>query len=163
MPPFSAADEAAMREAIAVARAGMAAGQSPFGCAIRGARGEAALLAAAHNQVWARCDPTAHAEINAIRAAAQRLGSVHLAGCTLYSTCEPCPMCLAAIHWAQIARVVYGAAIADAAAVGFNELRIPAAELVRLGGSPLAVDAGCLAADCRALFTDWRAAGGRAY
>lgn len=161
-PSFSAADERAMRAAIAVAREGMAAGQSPFGCVIVAA-GEAAPLAAAHNQVWAHRDPTAHAEINAIRAAAERLGRVHLTGCTLYSTCEPCPMCLAAIHWAQIARVVYGAAIADAAAAGFNELAVPAAELVRLGGSAVAVEGGCLAAACGALFTDWRAAGGQPY
>lgn len=150
-----------MRAAIAAARRGIAAGQSPFGCAIiRGA----ALLVSAHNQVWASGDPTAHAEVNAIRAAAAELKTITLTGCTLYSTCEPCPMCMAAIHWARVERVVYGAAIADAASAGFHELHLPAADLVRLSGSPVHLEGGCLAAECRALFAAWLDTGAaRAY
>lgn len=155
------AEERWMREAIAAARAGIAAGQTPFGTAIvRG--GE--LLAAAHNQVWASGDPTAHAEVAAIRLAAARLGAISLAGCVLYSTCEPCPMCMAAIHWARLDRAVYGAAIADAASAGFHELRMPAERLLREGGSPVVLEAGCLADECRALFREWLASGAaRAY
>ncbi|TAN22194.1 MAG: nucleoside deaminase [Acidobacteria bacterium] len=153
---FTADDERWMREAIAVTRAGIAAGQTPFGCAIVRASG---LVAASHNQVWAAGDPTAHAEVTAIRAATAKLGAIALTGCTLYSTCEPCPMCMAAIHWARLERVVYGAAIADAAAAGFHELHLPAAELARLGGSPVAIEAGCLAPECRALFAAWQAHG----
>ncbi len=151
-----------MRQAIAQARAGIAAGQSPFGCVIVQAD---TLLAAGHNQVWASGDPTAHAEVCAIRtAAATGRGAALPSGCCLYSTCEPCPMCMAAIHWARVERVVYGAAIADAAAAGFHELQLSAAELVRLGGSPVRLEAGCLAAECRALFAEWKAAGrARAY
>ncbi|MGH9468588.1 MAG: nucleoside deaminase [Terriglobales bacterium] len=145
-------DEEWMREAIAVARAGIAALQSPFGCVIiHGGR----VLAAAHNQVWADTDPTAHAEVNAIRAASRALRSIALTGCTLYSTCEPCPMCMAAIHWARIERVVYGAEIADAAAAGFHELHLGAADLLRLGGSTVRIEGGCQAEACRRLFQDW--------
>ncbi|HWG36412.1 MAG TPA: nucleoside deaminase [Terriglobales bacterium] len=148
-------DEAAMRAAIAVAQRGIALGQSPFGTVIvETATG--ALVAEAHNQVWATCDPTAHAEINAIRAAASARANISLAGCTLYSTCEPCPMCLAACHWARLDRIVFGARIADARASGFNELSLPAADLLARAASPLALTADCLAPDCRALFQQWQ-------
>lgn len=144
-----------LRRAIAVARAGIAAGQSPFGSVVvRGAE----MVAAAHNTVWRDTDPTAHAEVNSIRAAARALGTIDLSGCTLYSTCEPCPMCLAAIHWAKIRRLVYGAEIADAAAAGFSELRVAARDLARMGGSSLVVEGGLLAGECRALFEDFRRA-----
>lgn len=165
MPPEAAPDAGWMRRAIAAARAGIAAGQSPFGAAIVRTRGggEGELLAACHNEVWARTDPTAHAEINAIREAAARLGGIDLSGCTVYTTCEPCPMCAAAIHWARLDAVIYGAAIADAAAAGFHELRLPAARLYEYGGSPVRILGGCLEEECRALFAEWRRAGGAAY
>jgi guanine deaminase len=142
-----------LRLAIRAAREGIAAGQSPFGSVIIR---DGAVVAASHNTVWRDTDPTAHAEVNNIRAAARALGSIALAGCTLYSTCEPCPMCLSAIHWAKIDRVVYGAAIADAAAAGFSELRVSASELARLGRSPLVVEGALLADECRALFEEFR-------
>ena len=150
-----------LRAAMRAAREGIAAGQSPFGSVIARA---GQVVAAAHNTVWRDTDPTAHAEVNNIRAAARALNTIDLAGCTLYSTCEPCPMCLSAIHWAKIARVVFGAAIEDAAAAGFSELRVPARELARLGGSPLVVEGGLLAEECRALFAEFRRASpGRTY
>ncbi|MCC7492085.1 MAG: nucleoside deaminase [Fimbriimonadaceae bacterium] len=139
--------------AIDICRAGIAAGQSPFGAAI--VRGDE-VVAVCHNRVWATGDPTAHAEVGAIRLAAAALQRISLAGCTLYSTTEPCPMCLSACHWAQLERVVYGAAIADAAAAGFSELRLPAADLAARGGSPLLVVAGPRRAECVALFEQWR-------
>ena len=142
-----------LRLAIRAARDGIAAGQSPFGSVIIR---DGAVVAAAHNTVWRDTDPTAHAEVNNIRAAARALGSIALAGCTLYSTCEPCPMCLSAIHWAKIERVVYGTDIADAAAAGFSELRIAASELARMSGSALVVEGGLLAEECRALFEEFR-------
>jgi tRNA(Arg) A34 adenosine deaminase TadA len=149
-------DEAGMRLAIEKCREGIAAGQWPFGTAVvQGGR----LLAATHNTVWRDGDPTAHAEVNGVRAAAAALGGIKLAGCTLYTTCEPCPMCLGAIHWAKIARVVYGATIADATEAGFSQLSVPAAELARLGGSPLLVEPGPLRAECRELFRLWKEAG----
>lgn len=141
-----------LRLAIAKAREGIAAGQSPFGSVIvRGAQ----VVAAAHNTVWRDTDPTAHAEVNSIRAAAHALGTIDLSACVLYSTCEPCPMCLSAIHWSKILRVVYGAEIADAAAAGFSELRMPARELARAGGSGMAIESGLLAEECRALFAEF--------
>lgn len=142
-----------LRVAIAAAREGIAAGQSPFGSAIVR---DGAVIAATHNTVWRDSDPTAHAEVNSIRAAARSLRTIALSGCDLYSTCEPCPMCLSAIHWAKIRRVVFGAGIEDAAAAGFSELRVPARELARMGGSALVVEGGLLVDECRALFEEFR-------
>ena len=145
-----------MRLAIRQAEEGIAAGQSPFGAAV--VHG-GVLVAAAHNTVWRDLDPTAHAEINAIRQAAAQLRRIGLNGCTMYTTCEPCPMCLSALHWSRIDAVYYGAAIADAQAAGFCELCVPAARLAELGGSPLRVVAGPLSQECVALFARWQAAG----
>jgi guanine deaminase len=145
-----------MERAIAKAREGIAAGQSPFG-AIIVRQGE--VVAATHNTVWRTCDPTAHAEVNCIRAAATALGVIDLSGCEMYSTCEPCPMCLAAIHWSKIDRVVFGANIADAAGAGFKELYVDARVLAEMGRSPLQVESGLLREECARLFADWREAG----
>jgi tRNA(Arg) A34 adenosine deaminase TadA len=154
-------DVAAMRLAIETARDGIAASQSPFGAVIVR---DFNIIAAAHNTVWRDCDPTAHAEINAIRQAAAALKSIDLSGSTILSTCEPCPMCLAAIHWSKIDRVVFGAAIADAEAAGFTELRVAAASLAQLGGSRLIVESGPCRDECSRLFADWAARGlGRPY
>lgn len=154
-------DEEYMRAAIASAKAGIAAGQSPFGAVVAC---DGQIVAAAHNSVWRDTDPTAHAEVNAIRQAATRLRRIDLSGCVMCATCEPCPMCLAAIHWSRIDRVVFGATIADAAAAGFRELHVDARALATLGGSPLRVESGPLAPECRALFDLWKAAGrGKAY
>lgn len=153
-------DEEFMRHAIAKTREGIAAGQSPFGSLIvHGDR----VIACTHNTVWQTTDPSAHAEVNCIRAAATALQSISLKGCALYSTTEPCPMCLAAIHWAKIDRVVFGATIDDAARAGFSELSIAAKDMVRLGRSPLKVESGLMAKECTALFDEWKNAGGRAY
>jgi guanine deaminase len=146
-------DAAFMRLAIGKAREGIDAGQSPFGAVI--VSGDK-VLAVAHNTVWSASDPTAHAEVNSIRQATADLGRIDLQGCTIYSTCEPCPMCLAAIHWSKIRRVVFGASIADADAAGFSELHVRARDLVKMGGSPLKVEAGLLRNECRALFSIWK-------
>src|SRR4051794_24739257 len=121
--PFSTDDHEFMKTAIAKTREGIASGQSPFGAIIVR---DGAIVAATHNTVWSTCDPTAHAEVNCIRSAAKALAAIDLSGCAMYSTCEPCPMCLAAIHWSKIDRVVFGATIADAAAAGFHELHVDA-------------------------------------
>lgn len=153
-------DEDYMRLALETARQGIAAGQAPFAAVIV-CDGR---TVAAHNTVWRDSDPTAHAEINAIRDAARALKRIALRGATLFTTCEPCPMCLAASHWARITRLVYGATIADAAAAGFSELRVDARRLARMGGSPLQIEAGLLEAECRALFHLWKnTASGKTY
>ena len=149
-------EESYMAMAIAKTREGIAAGQSPFGAIIVKS---GLVVATTHNTVWRDLDPTAHAEVNCIRSAATALRSISLAGCEMYSTCEPCPMCLAAIHWAKIDRVVFGATIADATAAGFCELHVDAAMLAQMGGSPLKVESGLLREECAALFAFWRDSG----
>ena len=82
---------------------------------------EGEILATGTNLVTTACDPTAHAEIVAIREACRKLAQFQLAGCDIYTTCEPCPMCLGAIYWARPARVYFGNTAADAAAIGFDD------------------------------------------
>lgn len=142
-----------MEIAIERARAGIACGQTPFGCAI--VRGDD-LLAAEHNSVWATIDITAHAEVNALRAACQASGEVLLEGTIAATTCEPCPMCMSALHWARIETVYFGASIADAEAAGFNELALPASQLLQVGGSAVRLVEGVLAEECRDLFREWK-------
>lgn len=143
-----------MRHAIDVCRQGIASGQSPFGAVVASAAGE--IVSASHNTVRRDCDPTAHAEINAIRAASRRTGRVHLTGHIIVSTCEPCPMCAAAIHWARLDAVVFGAAIADAQAANFNELQLPARQVYDLGYSSIKIVDNVMREACRDLFEQWR-------
>jgi guanine deaminase len=142
-----------MHLAIEKCRQGLSAGQSPFGCAI--AR-DGKLLSCSHNTVVLTTDITAHAEVNALRAACLAADSIFLDGAIVATTCEPCPMCMAALHWARVDTVYYGATIGDADTAGFNELQLPAAELLRLGGSKLKLIPGILPAECRQLFAEWK-------
>ena len=93
----------------------------PFGAIV--AR-DGVVLGEGWNRVVADRDPTAHAEVMAIRAAASRAGTHALEGCTIYCSCEPCPMCLAAIYWARIERVVYACTAEDAREAGFDDADI---------------------------------------
>jgi tRNA(Arg) A34 adenosine deaminase TadA len=145
--------EALMRLAIAKARAGLAAGQAPFGCAI--ARGDA-ILAVEHNTVAATTDCTAHAEVNALRAACLAAGENKLHGAVVATTCEPCPMCAGAMHWADVEVVYYGASIDDAEEAELWQLEVGSAALLARGGSRVRVVGGVLVQECRALFDDWR-------
>ncbi len=90
----------------------------PFGAVIVR---DGQIVAEAVNTVTTQLDPTAHAEVNAIRKAATALGTFSLAGCQLYASCEPCPMCLAATYWARVDAIYYGASAADAASAGFDD------------------------------------------
>jgi guanine deaminase len=148
--------ETYMRLAIRKAQEGIAAGQTPFGAVIVR---DGLVLASAHNTVWRDRDPTAHAEVNAIRQASTSLRQISLSGSVMYTTCEPCAMCLAAIHWAKIDVVYYGALIADAQDAGFCELCIDAKSIAEWGGSPLEVEIGPLRQECIDLFAQWKAAG----
>src|SRR5687767_9706728 len=141
-----------MRLAIEKCRAGLAAGQSPFGCAV--ARG-GEILSCSHNTVVLTTDITAHAEVNAIREACRAVGDIFLTGAIVATTCEPCPMCMAALHWARVDTVYYGANIADADKAGFNELQLPAAELLRVGNSQLKLVPDVLTDECKQLFDEW--------
>ncbi len=108
-----------LRRAIALATRNVESGAGgPFGAVVvRDGR----IVAEGVNTVTAANDPTAHADVNAIRAAAKALGVFSLADCQLYSSCEPCPMCLAAAYWARLDAVYYGAGAADAARAGFDD------------------------------------------
>jgi tRNA(Arg) A34 adenosine deaminase TadA len=143
-----------MRLAIDKCRQGLGLGQSPFGCAI--ARG-GEILSCSHNTVVLTTDITAHAEVNAIREACRHTKNIFLDGAIVATTCEPCPMCMAALHWSRVEIVYYGATIADADSAGFNELQLPAAELLRLGGSKLKLIPKVLPEECKELFAEWKA------
>ena len=97
--------EELMRKAIELSVLNVSRGGGPFGAVIAK---DGEIIATGANRVTSENDPTAHAEINAIRAAAEKLGTFDLAGCEIYSSCEPCPMCLGAIYWAHLDRLFYG-------------------------------------------------------
>ena len=107
-----------MRKAIDLAIENVKNGGGPFGAVIV-KNGE--IVSTGVNRVTANNDPTAHAEVSAIRAACEKLGTFMLDGCEIYSSCEPCPMCLGAIYWAHIDRLYYGCNKSDAADAGFDD------------------------------------------
>ena len=118
-PVESGDDEMWLAQAVALATENVAAGGGPFGAVI--VRG-GTLLAVGQNRVTRDLDPTAHAEVQAIRAACQAVGDFSLAGATLYTSCEPCPLCVSASLWARLDRVVFAADRHDAARGGFDDL-----------------------------------------
>jgi guanine deaminase len=107
-----------MREALRLARESVAAGGGPFAALVVK---DGAVISAGTNRVVAERDPTAHAEVVAIREACRVLGTHRLDGCEIYASCEPCPMCAAAIAWSRARRVRYAATRHDAAAAGFDD------------------------------------------
>jgi tRNA(Arg) A34 adenosine deaminase TadA len=108
-----------LRRAIALATENVATGKGgPFGAVIVH---DGRIVGEGANSVTSTKDPTAHGEVNAIRAACKVLGTFTLAGCELYTSCEPCPMCLAASYWARLDAIYYGCSAADAARAGFDD------------------------------------------
>lgn len=108
-----------MQQAIDMAKQNVKQGKGgPFGAVIVK---NGNVVGTGVNRVTTQNDPTSHAEINAIRAAAQNLGTYDLAGCEIYSSCEPCPMCLGAIYWAHIDKLFFGAEKNDAATIDFSD------------------------------------------
>lgn len=107
-----------MRQAIQLAIENIKNGGGPFGAVIVK---DGKVIATGVNRVTANNDPTAHAEVCAIRAACEALGTFTLEGCDIYSSCEPCPMCLGAIYWAHLDHLYYGANKHDAADAGFDD------------------------------------------
>ena len=161
-PPNITPDEL-MDLAIAAARIGIALGQSPFGCAI--ATGNR-VVAACHNTVWLDRDATAHAEINAVRQAGNVTGHPLLEEAMVATTCEPCPMCAAALHWTRAGSIYFGASIADADQAGFRELPIAAGDVLAVSphaGRPLHLAGGVRVDECLSLFSEWKRRGGQAY
>ncbi len=112
-------DDFFLRQTFQLAREGMTTNQGgPFGSLVVR---DGKIVGRGYNQVTSTNDPTAHAEVVAIRDACRNLGTFQLEGCTLYASCEPCPMCLGAIYWARPSRIVYGAFHSDAAGAGFDD------------------------------------------
>ena len=115
---FSADDARYMRMAIRLSIENVDNGGGPFGAVIVR---DGNVIATGVNRVVPDTDPTAHAEIAAIRSACRKLGTFRLDGCTVYSSCEPCPMCLSALYWAGVERICYGNTKADAQAIDFDD------------------------------------------
>lgn len=153
----SAADRKRMRELAAwTALTFDTPNPVPYGAEIVRTSNGAVLMRAA-NAVGPEHDPSAHGEVHAIRLACAKLGSASLRGYTLYTTCEPCPMCMACSMWAGLDRVVYGATIADATRFG-KQIEIPAVEVAKRGDMTCVVDGPAEREVCLALFTDPRMA-----
>ena len=145
-------DEKFMRLAINKAKQGIKQGQTPFGACISK---DGEVISCVHNIVWESLDITAHAEISAIREACKKLNTVDLSGCVIYSTCEPCPMCFSACHWAKISKIVYGAQIEDAKKLGFSELTISNKEMKQSSDSPIEIVGNVLREENLELFKLW--------
>lgn len=140
-----------LEEAASLARAGMADGGGPFGAVVVK---DGKLVGRGWNQVTRKLDPTAHAEVIAIREACSALGRFDLRGCELYASCEPCPMCLAAMYWARIDRVYYACSRQDAAHAGFDDKVIYDQIGLDLSSRSLPMkQVGCRSAE--ALFREW--------
>lgn len=145
-------DEKFMQMAIDKAREGVDNGQTPFGaCIVKNDK----VISCDHNIVWESTDITAHGEIHAIRSACHNLKNIDLSGCTIYSTCEPCPMCFSAIHWARIDKIIYGARIEDAQRFGFNELTVSNHLLKELGVSKVQIIGDFMRKENVKLFEYW--------
>lgn len=147
-----------MREAIRLSLEGPRAGRGgPFGCVVVRA---GKVIGSGSNQVTSTCDPTAHAEIVAIREACRTVRSFSLADCEIYASCEPCPMCLSAIYWARIPEAYYANSRQDAAAIGFDDdfiyqqIPLPVAER-RMSMTPLLCD------EAKAAFAEWKGNAGK--
>jgi tRNA(Arg) A34 adenosine deaminase TadA len=150
-----ALDEKRMAELAAfTARSLKSTSPRPFGASIVHGR-SGRLLIRALNSVRQECDPSAHAEVRAIRLATRKLKKLSLAGYTLYTTCEPCPMCMSAALWSGLDRVVYGATIEDANR-HCQQIQITASEVAARSDMTCVVDGPLLRDECYALFTDLR-------
>ncbi len=143
-------NEKFMKDAIEDARIGLDYKTGgPFGCVIvRNNR----IVGRGHNTVLQDTNPTHHAEINAISEACKKLKTIDLSECILYSTVEPCPMCLSAIHWAKIKTVVYGAEIKDAKKYGFNEIHLSDKAFNRTAGLKIKFISGVMLNETKELF-----------
>jgi guanine deaminase len=142
--------DVALKEAYRGIRAGHG---GPFGACIV-YKGD--VVASGHNEVLKANDPTRHAEICAVVRASKAFGTPHFKGADIYSTTEPCVMCFAAIHWAQIKTIYFGTTVKDAQKLGFNELTISNRSLRRLGKSRVEVVSGVMREECLELLEYWK-------
>ncbi|AIB12406.1 cytidine deaminase [Azospirillum argentinense] len=147
-------DTECLRRAIALSRTHMQGNAGgPFGAVI--AR-DGRIIGEGWNCVTSTNDPTAHAEVVAIRNACRDLGSFSLAGATVYTSCEPCPMCLSAIYWARIGRIVYANGRDDAASIGFDDAFLYTEIALPLEQRAVPMQR-LLADEARAVFDEWAA------
>jgi guanine deaminase len=145
-------DEDYMRLAVARAREGIEKGQLPFGAVIVK---DGKVIGSAHNTIHEDTNIIAHAETNAIIDACHRTESIDLSGCTLYSTCEPCPMCFGACVLANISRLVYSARLGDGIIPGFSILTISNDELKKSGNASIEIIGDFLRDESVRLFDLW--------
>jgi tRNA(Arg) A34 adenosine deaminase TadA len=142
-----------MKLAIKAAWEGVEQGEMPFGaCVVK--RGQ--VVSVAHNSAKASLDTTAHAEVQAIRDASRQLRTLDLTGGTIYTTCEPCPMCFTACVWAQVGRIVYACRIEDAERAGIRQVPISSVRMNQLGQSGVELVGDVLREDSLVLFEAWR-------
>lgn len=144
MPP-----ESLMRLAITQAKKALEEGEGMAFGAVIVKDGE--VVSEAHNTVAADTDPTSHAEVNAIRMACKKLNTYELTGSTLYTTCEPCPMCFTAAWWANISKIVFGVSLEDVTNVS-REIIVPNSFLNEKGGSTIHIESGFLKEECLELY-----------
>ncbi len=141
-----------MRLAIQAAWQGLGKGEMPFGaCIVR----KEQVLSVSHNSAKASIDTTAHAEVQAIREASRQLRMLELAGCVIYSTCEPCPMCFTACLWARLGRIVYACRIEDAEKAGIRQIPISSSRMKQLGQSDVQLVGDVLREESLKLFEAW--------
>ncbi len=142
-----------MKVALDEAFKGMRKGEGgPFGAVVVK---DGVIISQAHNEVLKTNDPTMHAEVNAIRKATKKLGRFDLSDCEIYSTCEPCPMCFAAIHWAKMKKLYIGASREDAADIGFDDKFIY--DVINKTAKEEQVEIEVVDSDeCRVPFKEWK-------
>ncbi|HEV2478626.1 MAG TPA: nucleoside deaminase [Puia sp.] len=149
-------DRKFLLEAIGLAKEGVEKGAGgPFGCVIVK---DGVIVGKGHNQVTSTNDPTAHAEVVAIRDACANLGDYQLTGCDLYTSCEPCPMCLGAIYWSRPRRVVYACTRHEAADAGFDDAVIYQEINIPVDKRKIPFDHQCIS-EAVALFDCWKIKG----
>lgn len=145
-------EETYMRHAIEVARQNIAKGEFPFGCCIVTDNN---IIVSACNTSFSSNDPTAHAEINAIRKLCNKLGKTTLESAVIFATTEPCTMCMGAISWARIPRLVYGISLNKSLEYGFDEIRLDSRKVAEYLPYKIEIVEGFLEEECKELYSLW--------
>ena len=140
-----------MRKAIELSKENIENKGGPFGAVIVK---DGEIIATGVNRVTASCDPTAHAEVSAIRKAAEKLKTFNLSGCEIYTSCEPCPMCLGAIYWAHLDKIYYGNNKEDAAKINFDDSFIYSELALKLSERKLSMER-LLPEEAKKVFDAW--------
>lgn len=146
-------DEKYMNIVFDSVRAGIINGQSPFAaCIVK----DDEVIACSYNSVFQERNILAHAEMNVIREATHKLGTMWLEGAAIYCSCEPCPMCFSACHWAKISTIIYSTRISDSKLYGFNELLVSNKQMISLSHSDVHLYKDVLREEGLQLFEEWK-------